>query len=212
MNAVAITLTKKNGDSTTATQLFNPEKMFNVKADPTVATYLGFDYPEPTLADPGAISKYVTSTLSLTSLANSINSTAPSGSQAYVGRINTTSGFAIGTHDILDTQGNPITIPDNSRIWWGYYEVAVTFTSATDAATISLSIATDDVAGLKAATAISTGTTYDATGAPVLLIPQYTIGTVSERTTAARKLQYAIAGETVTAGDLECFFLVITGI
>lgn len=207
MNLISITPAKIDGNADTAPRLFNPQLMIDTRADAVVTSALRFKYPD----GKGGLLDILTGALSLTSLANSINSMAPAGVQAYVGRINTTSGFSIATHDILDTQGNVITIPDNSRVWWGYYEVATAFTSATSAATISFSIETDGVAGLKAATAIST-TAYNATGAPVLLIPQLSVATVSAKTTAARKLQYAVAVEALTAGDMEIFCLVVTGI
>ena len=83
------------------------------------------------------------------------------------------------------------------------YRVITTFTSATDAATIALGVATDGAAGLKAATAISTGTTWDAA----------TIGLVTAAApvfaTAARSLVATVAVEALTAGKLTVHALCI---
>ena len=77
----------------------------------------------------------------------------------------------------------------------------ITFTSATDAATISLGIASDDVAGLLAAVAISTGTPFDAGMQDG--IQTAVAATASEKTTAAtRTIDAVVAVESLTAGVL----------
>lgn len=206
MQAVQLTVTsEKNG--TSRAQIFNPELMGNVKA---VGTGVQFVYPDQ--ERPEEPDTFTVASTTLTQLQTSINAASPSGSQVFIGRISSASGFSIAAHNLLDLDGNAIVLPDNTRVWDAYYEVLTTFTSATDAATISLDIATDDVAGLKAATAISTGTTYDATGAPVALIPQGTVATCSEKTTAARNVTYTIAVETVTAGDLIVYLNCVTAL
>jgi hypothetical protein len=114
-------------------------------------------------------------------------------------------GHAIGTHDVVD----PITlqdieVPDGAIINFGYAVVKTTFTSATDAATIALGTATDSAAGLKAAIAISNGANpWDA--GKTALIPVGTAATVLGPTTAARKIQYVVAVEALTAGEMEIF-------
>lgn len=205
-NQVLLTIARYSGDDVTDfQQIFNPADMKGVKLN-SAGTAIEFRYDA---GDGKGPQTYLTTALTLADLQNSMNTASAGGNQVFIGRINSTSGFGIGAHDVLDANGNAIVIKDNSRVWAGFYEVITTFTSATDAATISLDIATDDVAGLKAATAISTGTTYDATGAPVLLIPQQSVGTISEKTTGDRKLQYTVAIEAVTAGAMIVFIEVI---
>lgn len=210
MNAVLVTLAKVDGKADTTQRIFDPTKMIDLKETGTGAlTALEFSYPDKPSNE---VTHYVTGPMTMRTLLERTNNASPSGHVAFVGRINTTSGFGIGVHDVLDLTGNPIVLPKGTRLWEGYYEVITTFTSSTDAATISLDIATDDVAGLKAATAISTGTTWDATGAPVAVIPLGTIATVSEKTTDKRKLQYTVAVEALTAGDMIVFFQGFTGL
>ncbi len=109
-----------------------------------------------------------------------------------------------------DVNGNTFYLPDNTRVWDGYYEVVTTFTSATDASTVSLGYAVDDVAGIFAATAISTGTTWDA-GAPKAIIQVGTIAAISEKTTAARTIDATVAAaETLTAGKFYLYLKCIT--
>ncbi len=77
------------------------------------------------------------------------------------------------------------------------YRTITTFTSATDAATIALGVATDGAAGLKAALAISNGANpYDA-GAVGLVTAAAPVFT-----TAARSLVATVAVEALTAGKL----------
>lgn len=91
--------------------------------------------------------------------------------------------------------------PDNTYVNRFWYEVLTTFTSATDAATIGIGFLTDDVDGLLAAVAISTGTPFDAgfrdgiqTGA---------IAAFSNKLTAARQLSFTRGGaEVLTAGAM----------
>ena len=95
------------------------------------------------------------------------------------------------------------TFPKFSRTIRSYYEVLTTFTSASDAATIGFGFATDDAAGIVATTAISTGTTWDATGACVEGIQSGAITAAGERLTADRQLQVIRGGaEVLTAGHL----------
>lgn len=105
---------------------------------------------------------------------------------------------AIGVHTLPGAQ-----VPAGwIAIAYGY-RVITTFTSATDAATIALGVATDGAAGLKAATAISTGTTWDAgtTGLVTAAAPVFA--------TAARSLVATVAVEALTAGKLTVHALCI---
>lgn len=105
---------------------------------------------------------------------------------------------AIGVHTLPGA-----TVPAGWIVIAYGYRVITTFTSATDAATIALGVATDGAAGLKAATAISTGTTWDAgiTGLVTAVAPVFT--------TAARSLVATIAVEALTAGKLTVHALCI---
>ncbi len=209
-NLVKITPAKINGDVDTSPRMFDPTKMIGLRADAVVTSALRFKYPKP--GSDGVISydDILTGTLSIDTLISQANNAATSGSSVLIGVVSSVSGFAIGAHDLLDANGNVITLPINTRIWDATYDVVTTFTSATDAATISFGVATDAATGLKAATAISTGTTYDAVGAMVAFTPVGTVGTATTKTTAARNVQYTIAVETVTAGKLYCFLECIT--
>lgn len=195
MQAVNIQLASVNGNTDTTYRIFDPARMLNVKKS---GSAVEFDYVTAT-----GFSHYVTAALTLESLIASINAASIPGTKTLICRFGYSTGAAVGAHNIVDLLGNAVTLPDNTRIWDGYYEVQTTFTSAADSATISLDIATDDVAGLKAATAISTGTTWDkvGTGTPVAIIPVGTIATQSEKTTAARNLTYTVAVQDLTAGN-----------
>lgn len=106
-----------------------------------------------------------------------------------------TDGVAIGAHNI------GIEIPDNARIMRSWYEVLVTFTSATDAATISLGLPTDDAAGIVAATAISAGGNIWDAGLHEGIQTGSTAN-AGEKTTAARQIVATVAVEALTAGKL----------
>jgi len=109
--------------------------------------------------------------------------------------------FDCGTTNLTAAEGQRtlFTIPDNCRVVRSYYEITTTLTSATDAATPSFGINTDDTAGILAAVAISDGgNPFDAglhEG-----IQDGTAAAFSEKTTAARVVSIATAVETVTAG------------
>lgn len=210
MAFVSITPAKINGNTDTTPRIFDVSKMIGVRADSVVPTALRFKYPSIDAGGSPTYDDILTGTLSLTTLLNNANSNAPAGTSVYIGVVSSASGFSIGAHDLLDINGNVITLPANTFIWDAAYEVTTTFTSATDAATISFGVATDAATGLKAATAISTGTTYDDVNALVAFTPVGTVGTATTKTSAARNVQYTIAVETVTAGKLYCFLECIT--
>lgn len=108
-----------------------------------------------------------------------------------------TDGGAIGTINLRGGQ-----LPDNAIINNAWYEVTTTFTSATDAATIALGVATDDATGIEGATAISAmGNIWDA-GVHDTDVDSSTASTYTTKTTAARNLVMTLAVEAVTAGAL----------
>lgn len=117
-----------------------------------------------------------------------------------------TGGKAIGTYTLNTIDKKTFRLPLNARVTRAYYEVQTTFTSATDAATISLGVPTDDVAGIKAAVAISNGANAWDAGL-VEGIQTGTVANAGEKTTSAtRSIQAIVAVEALTAGK---FALVI---
>ncbi len=95
-------------------------------------------------------------------------------------------------------------IPNNVRVIRAWYEVLTTFTSASDAANIGISIPTDDANGILAPIAISNaGNPWDA--GIHSTIQSGLVANISEKTTAARNLQLIISGEAVTAGKAVVF-------
>jgi hypothetical protein len=97
-----------------------------------------------------------------------------------------------------------VTLPDNSVIVRSWYTVLTTFTSANDSATVAISIPTDDVAGIVAATAISAGgNVWDAGHHEAIQVG--TAATFSEQTTAARELTLTVGVQDLTAGKLILF-------
>lgn len=201
-NATIATVTAVDGNTVTSySQLFLSNRIVKATQVGGVAVV---DYMD------GEILKKFTLSSSLAAFNAALNSQSVAGSEILVGILDATDGLAIGTHDLVDENGNPITLQDNARVWDGFYEVQTTFTDgADDSATIALGIETDDAAGLLAAAAISTGTTWDA-GAPKAIIPVGTIAAISEKTTAAgRKIQAVVADDDLTAGVLRVVLEVI---
>jgi len=104
----------------------------------------------------------------------------------------------------ISTIGLGVTLPDNAIVTRAWYEVITTLTSATDAATVSIDIPVDDVAGILAAIAISNvANAWDAGLHEA--IQDGTVANFSIKTTAARELSITIAVEAVTAGKFILF-------
>ena len=112
-----------------------------------------------------------------------------------------TGGLAMNADYVLG-----VFLPDNAVITRAWYEVLTTFQSATDACTIAITIPTDDVAGIVAATAISAvGDIWDAPGY-YECIQDGTAAEFSEKTTAQREITVTLAaGEALTAGIFMLF-------
>lgn len=115
-----------------------------------------------------------------------------------------TGGVATGTVTLDGAQ-----IPDNSRVVRSFYEVTTTFTSSSDAATISIGLPTDDAAGIVAATAISAGGNIWDAGVHEG-IQTGTAATFGEKTTAARSPVVTVATQALTAGRFELFLEIVT--
>ena len=96
-------------------------------------------------------------------------------------------------------------LPINAQVIRTDLRVLTTFTSATDAAVLSISIPTDDVSGLVAGAAISAGgNVWDATTKRIAGIQVGTVATDSEVTTAERNIEIlnTHATEATTAGKV----------
>jgi len=105
----------------------------------------------------------------------------------------------------ISTIGLGVTLPDNAIVIRSWYEVITTLTSATDAATVSIDIPVDDVAGILAAIAIDdVANPWDAGLKEA--IQDGTAANFSTKTTAARELSITIAVEAVTAGKFIVFY------
>lgn len=193
---INLTVTQWGNETVSSlTQGFEISKIGKVSTSGTGSTFF--------YADPKG-TRYVTvaeTVAQVAALTGSIDAIPQSLAKRVVLKFDATSGKAIGTYNLVQLNGEAFTLPDNARVLSADYEVQTTFTSATDAATISLGIATDDVAGLLAAVAISTGTPFDAGIKDG--IPNHQASTYSEKTTAAtRTIDAVVAVEALTAGVL----------
>lgn len=102
---------------------------------------------------------------------------------------------------VIAAHGLGVFIPAGAIITNSMYDVSTTFTSATDAATISFGLGAGTE--FKAATAISTGTTYDdvtnlVAGTPVS-------AATAVKTTATAEVVATVAIEALTAGKLDWY-------
>ena len=93
-------------------------------------------------------------------------------------------------------------LPSGAIVVRSWYEVITTFISATDAATISIGYATDDVAGIVAAIAISNvGNPWD--DGFKAGIQDGAVGNLSNKATAERLIDFTLgAAENLSAGKL----------
>lgn len=101
----------------------------------------------------------------------------------------------------IAAHGLGVYFPIGTIITNAFYDIPTTFTSATDAAEISFGIgsATD----LKAATAISTGTTYDNVAACVAFTPVSAATAV--KLAAKSELTATVSVEALTAGEMDIY-------
>ncbi len=107
--------------------------------------------------------------------------------------LDASAGKAIGAH----TCG--LTLPAKALITGAWYKVLTTFTSATDAGTIAISVvAANDVVS---AVAISSGTTWDAAGA-IEAIPKIETTASWLTTTVPSAVTFTVAVEALTAGKM----------
>lgn len=102
-------------------------------------------------------------------------------------------------------------IPGNAIITNCFYEVTETFTSSSDAATIGFQV--EGANDIVAAAAISSGTTWDATGKPVQGVPDW--ATVADQVkmsgTAKDLVVVRGGGEVLTAGNVILYCQYVQG-
>lgn len=137
----------------------------------------------------------------LVSLNNADSESAASRTQGYKmggGRavFTATGGKAIGAH------GLGLVVPKGAVLTRVLYKVLTTFTSATDAATIALSVISAN--DLVSAVAISNGANpWDATSIPVATAVTHTLATnLAVTTDGGKELTATVAVEALTAGKL----------
>lgn len=115
----------------------------------------------------------------------------------------------IAAHYMKDASGNDLLLPKGAIILDGIAIPQTTFTSATDAATISLGIETESAAGLKAAIAISNGANPWDAGVRTALIPVGTAATSLAPLSADRKAIFTVAVEALLTGKMEVIILFV---
>ncbi|MDA0772783.1 MAG: hypothetical protein O3C63_07560 [Cyanobacteria bacterium] len=93
------------------------------------------------------------------------------------------------------------TLPVGAIVTSAFYEVLTTFTSATDATSIGITIPSDDVNGIKSPVTISNVANAWDSGMHGTDLGN-TSSAVSERTTQARTIALSVSGEAITAGKL----------
>lgn len=108
----------------------------------------------------------------------------------------------------IAAHGLGVTIPDDAIVIGGFIEVNTTFTSATDAATIAVSV--EGANDIRAAVAISTGTSWDA-GKQAIIPKANTPETTGVKLTAAREITATVAVEALTAGKFTIFLYYVVG-
>jgi len=112
--------------------------------------------------------------------------------------LDATAGLVQGVHAF------GATLPDNAIVTKAWYDVVITFTSATDAATIELGINTDDTSGIVAAIAISNGANPWDSGLHDA-VPDGTAANMTTKTTGRRAVQADVQVEDLTNGMLILF-------
>ena len=198
INAQIINLTVTKIGNTTVNRLTQGFQIANIGRVITFETGSSFFYKDISRSYYVTVAETVAQVAALTGSVDLIPSSL---AKRVVLLFDATGGKAIATYHLTQLNGESFQLPDNARITSADYEVQTTFTSAGDSATISLGISTDDVAGLVAAVAISTGTPWDAGVHDG--IQTATASTLSEKTTAATRYVDAVVGTTaLTAGKL----------
>lgn len=197
---IQLTVTKRDGKVITPGKLlgFEPSTLTNVESTPNGTRF-------EVLGDINRNNDSVVyeCSESLSAVLTTLASVDVNIKKSVVLVFDATGGKAIAAYDLKDVNGNPFTLPKSSRVVRAEYEVVITFVSAgSDAGTISLGIPVDDVAGIKAAIAISNGANPWDAGAMVATIQDGALANYSEKTTDSRKIQATVAGQVLTAGKM----------
>lgn len=120
-------------------------------------------------------------------------------SSTYMGTLRVTYNFAVNGGAVSTIQLAQ-SLPDNAVVTRGYYDVITPFTGNAGS-TIAIGINTDDTAGLLAADVIGT----HGTAGYHTCIQTGTVANFSEKTTAARAIEFTIGAFAITAGKLVIF-------
>lgn len=111
----------------------------------------------------------------------------------------------------IAAHGLGVSLPDNAVVLGGYIEILTTFTSATDAGTIALSV--EGANDLVTATAISSGTFWDAVKGKVVVPTALEASGVatSIKLSASREITATVAVEALTGGKLVGWLFYVIG-
>lgn len=112
-------------------------------------------------------------------------------------------------HRTIGAHGLGVTIPDNAIVCGGFVDVDVTHTSATDAATIALSV--QGANDIVSAVAISNGANPWDAGLHAIIPKANTPETTGIKLTAAREVTATVAVEALTGGHLTGFLFFTRG-
>jgi hypothetical protein len=116
---------------------------------------------------------------------------------------------AVAGHRSIAAHGLGVTIPDNAIVLGGFVDAIITPTSATDAATIAISLQT--AADIHAAVAISTGVTWDAPALLAIIPKSNTPESTGIKLTAAREITVTVAVEALLTGQFTVFLTYVQG-
>lgn len=112
----------------------------------------------------------------------------------------------------IAAHGLGVTLPDNALVLYGIIEILTTFASAgADAGTIALSI--EGANDLVTATAISSGTFWDAVKAKAVVPDALNLAGIATaiKLTAAREITATVGGQALTAGKLVGWLFYVLG-
>jgi len=115
----------------------------------------------------------------------------------------------ISAHRSIGDHGLGVTIPANAVIVGGFIQVGITFTSATDAATIA--ITTRSAGDVRAAVAISSGTSWDI-GKQAIIPKANTPESTSITLLADQEITATVAVEALTAGKCAIILYYVMGL
>lgn len=120
-------------------------------------------------------------------------------------------GSGVGTMQkgALGATLSGVIIPANHVVVNASYKVVTTATSPTGVDNGTLAISLEAANDLVSAAAISTGTTWDATGAAVMCIPDLATVADYKTTTADRELTFTTATDAWSAGELNVYLDVV---